>query len=420
MSVNDQTEYVWTAWSRAIDKGYIKDSIVNHVGEECFNLLAGGLVGIVAAVGGVMVCSAAGAAAGAALGGYLSAGNPAAAYATAELGATIGRTIAQTALVVLGVGSILVYMADHMWEIGSLAIAAYDLTVNQLPNFAGPVFEFLLDMAARWFAEAVGLFCGFLVFAIACLVLARVAVSKKGQTAAQSVRDLFDSKLNEICNGIVKWIVPRAQELRYKMQRVGKIKFSVINGGVSPDQMSMLSRVLRFTRGFMPRIVDGSTRVVNCSTFVELDSLLTSNGFRLTNVSQWGPAGGRQLFYERGNICCRVKTMGDAQGPRGGKPHISFGVNDGLGTAWYNDMAKVAADGRLTFKLDTPAARFNPVENITNPGKATPQRYIGIQGGRQQGNPGALQDAWAANCHFNMPQDFSWQGLDAAIRAAGH
>lgn len=420
MTVKEQAGYAWTAWSRAVDKGYVYDSIARNVGKECFNLLAGGLVGVVAAVGGVMVCSAAGAAAGAALGGYLSAGNPAAAYATAELGATIGRTIAETALVALGVYSIAVYMADHMWEIGSLAIAAYDLAVNQMPYFTGQVYEFLLDISARWFAEAVGVFCGFLVFAIACLVLARMASSPKGQTAAQSVKDLFDSKLNEICNGIVKWIVPRAQELRYKMQPAGKIKFSVINGGVAPEQMSMISRVLQFTRGFMPRVVNASTRLVACRTFAELDSTLTSNGFRLTNVSEWGPPGGRQLFYERGNICCRIKTMGDAQGPRAGSPHISFGVNDGLGTTWYNDMAKLTADGRLTFKLDTPASRFNPTENITSPGTPTPQRYIGIQGGRQQGNPNALQDAWAANCHFNMPQGFSWQGLDAALRAAGH
>lgn len=419
MAVIGNTGYAWEAWERAVDKGYVDNSIRRHVGEECFNLLVGGMAGVVAAVGGVMVCSAAGASVGAALGGYLSAGNPAAIYATAELGATIGRTIATTALTVLGVASIAIYLTDHMWEIGSLAIAAYDLAVNQIPVFDGPMHQFLLDQAARWFAEAVGLFCGFLVFAIACLVIARVAKSEKGQTVSQSVRDLFDSRLNDVCKGLVQWVVPRAQDLRYKRQPAGKLKFAVINGGVGPEQMSMISRVLQFTRNFMPQVVNPSTRLVAPKDIAQLNHVLTSNGFKLTTVSEWGPQGGKQLFYERGNICCRVKTKGDASGPRTGQAHLSVGVNDGLGTAWYNDMAKVAVDGRLTFKATNAAEKFQPMLTMSD-GTRVPQRFIGLYGGLEKGNPAALQDAWAANCHFNMPSGFSWRGLEGITKRVRH
>ncbi|MCZ2156509.1 MAG: hypothetical protein LC114_21830 [Bryobacterales bacterium] len=412
MTVTQQAQCAWTAWDRAVTKGYVSESIRRHVGEECFTLLVGGIAGVVLAVGSVMVASASGAAIGGALGGYFSAGNPAASFATAELGATIGRTIAETALLALGVYSVAVYMADHMWEIGRLAIAAYDIAVNQLPFLAGEAYDILLDLAARWFAEAVGVFCGFLVVAIATLVMARYLKSEKGQTRAQSVKDLFDSKLNQMCNGLVKWIVPRAEELRYKMQPAGKLKFAVINGGVGPEQASVITRVSRFTRSLMPKIVDQSSKMVRFGSFMELDSTLRSNGFRLTSVKEWGPPGGEQLFYERGNVCCRVKTKGDNSGKRERIPHISFGVNDGVGTAWYNDIAKVRYDGKLTAKLETPLAKYERFEKDG----VTPQRYVSITGGRVPGNHELLQDAWAHDCHFNLSAHFNWAGLDATLR----
>ncbi|MDX2269137.1 MAG: hypothetical protein NW208_13595 [Bryobacter sp.] len=409
--------YAWKAWERACNEGYVNQAIKRRVGEECFNLLVGGLVGVVAAVGGVMVCSAAGAAAGAAIGGYFSAGNPAAITATAELGATIGRTIAETALVAIGVYSVAVYMVDHMWEIGRLAIAAYDIAVNQLPIANGDLYNVLLDLAARWFAEAVGLFCGFLVFAIAMLVMARVATSKEGQTRSQAVKDLFDSKLNEMCKGIVQWIVPRAQDLRYKMQPAGKVKFAVINGGIGPENMSLIQRSIIVTRRVMPKLVSPKTKMVVFENFPKLHECLVNEGFKLTEAKPWGPPGGQQLFYERNNICVRVKTLGDAGGPRANTPHLSMGVNDGLGTAWVNDLAKVAADGKLTFKLDIPHDKFSPFERITDPNNPTLQRFVGIikeadaQGGSQK------MDAWGKICHFNLPGNFQWTGLDAVLKS---
>ncbi len=416
MTTKEQLGWAYTSWSYAVERGYVYDSIARNVGKECFGLLTGGLVGIVASVGGVMVCSAAGAAAGAAIGGYFSAGNPAAAFAAAELGATIGRTIAETALAALGVGMLVYYMADHMWEIGNYAIAAYDIAVNQMPAFSGTAYTFLLDLSARWFAEAVGVFCGFLVFAIAMLCLARYAKSEKGQTRSQAVKDLFDTKLNEMCNGLVKWIIPKAEELRYSLQPAGKAKFAVINGGVGPDKMGMLQKVLIFSRRFMPRIVNASSRMVVFERFQDMDAYLRSEGFKITGVEEgYGPPGGQQIFYEKGNISCRVKTKGETGGPRERTPHISFGVNDGTGTTWYNDMAKITADGRLTFKLNTPVSRFKPTETITDPTKPTQQRYVGIQGGLDPTDGNAMQDAWAQNCHFNLPGPFDWRGLEPAL-----
>jgi hypothetical protein len=420
MALATETEklgYAWTAWERAVNQGYVKDAIKRRVGEECYNLLAGGLVGVVAAVGGVMVCSAAGAAAGAAIGGYFSAGNPAAITATAELGATIGKTIAETALIALGLASVVYYIADHMWEIGRLAIAAYDIAVNQLYTVGGELYNLLLDLAARWFAEAVGVFCGFLVFAIAMLVIARTAATKEGQSRALQVKELFDSKLNQICKGIVQWIVPRAQELRYKMQPAGKIKFAVINGGIGPESVGLIQRSLMVTRRVMPRLVDPGSKLVRLTSFTKLHETLVQEGFRLTEAKPWGPQGGQQLFYERQNICVRVKTMGDKAGPRANQAHISMGVNDGLGTAWTNDLAKVTAEGKLTAKLDIPHDKFNPFETITDPNNPTLQRFVGIikeadaAGGQQK------MDAWGKSCHFNMPGNFQWTGLDGVLRS---
>jgi hypothetical protein len=405
--------YAWAAWEHAVAKGYIEDAVLRNVGEECFNVLAGGLVGVIAAVGGVMVCTGAGAAAGAAIGGYFSAGNPAAAYATAELGATIGKTIAETALLAFGIYSVVSYVGDHVWEIGRLAIAAYDIAVNQLWCVAGDLYNTLLDLAARWFAEAVGMFCGLLVFAIATLVMARVAQAKgaDGKTRAQTVKDLFDSKLNDICKGLVQWIVPRAQDQRYKYQPSGKVKFAVIHGGIGPEQTGMLQRTLMITKRVMPKLVNPQTKLVKVKNILELDQILRQEGFQLTAVQEFGPPGGKQLFYQRGNLCVRIKTMGDRGGPRANTPHISMGVNDGLGTAWYNDLAKVGADGRLTFKAQTTAEGFKPIDHDGNP-----QRFISILGGKTKGNPTEINDSWGQNCHFNLDTAFSLTGLDVLAR----
>lgn len=417
MTTTEQFQYAWTAWSHAVTKGYVTNAIYRHVGAECFDLLVGGVAGIVTAVGAVMVGTGVGAAAGGAIAGYFSAGNPAAAYAGAELGATIGKTIAEAALVAIGLGCLVYHVAEYAWEIGRLAIAAYDISVNQLPLAAGQSYDILLELAARWYAEAVGVFCAALVLAIAIFVCVRLAKSGPGQAKASQLKELFESKLNEWCKGLVQWIVPRAQELRYKIKPGGKIKFQVVTGGVGPDQVSLLSRVSQTTRRIMPQVVDRSTLLVRFRRFQDLHDFLVSEGFRLTTVSEWGPAGGKQLFYERGNICCRIKTMGDKAGPRAGKPHISFGINDGMGTRWWNDLAKVDADGKLTFKALTTPQRFSPTETITDPANPTPQRFIGIQGGLDPRDPAAVGDAWANNCHFNMPDGFDWAGLEQALQA---
>jgi hypothetical protein len=55
MTDSEKAGYAWTAWSFGVEKGYVNDAIARNVGKECFNLLAGGLAGVVLAVGGVMV-----------------------------------------------------------------------------------------------------------------------------------------------------------------------------------------------------------------------------------------------------------------------------------------------------------------------------------------------------------------------------
>jgi hypothetical protein len=402
--------YAYLAWEKAVNEGYVYKSIEKYVGKELYNLMIGGLAGIVLAVGSVVVGSAVGAGVGAALGGYFSAGNPAVATATAELGATIGKTVAEVALAALGVLTIVDYIGSHLWEIGRYTMAAYDLATNQAPYFSGPLYTTVIDLAARWFAEAVGMFCGFLVFAIATCILVRTARSKN--KSAVEVRDLFESKLNQMCKGIVQYIMPRAAELQYKLQPSGRGRFVVVSGGVGPGEMSIITKTSQFARRIMPRVVDKGNGMVIFKSFQDLNSYLTSEGFRLTSVGEWGPKGGKQLFYERGNVCCRVKTLGDEFGARKATPHISFGMNDGLGTAWYNDMAKFSFDGRLAFKNNTPASRFSAFEKDGT----TPQRYIGIQGGKDLRNGDLMQDQWAARTHFNLDSKFQWTGLERVMQ----
>jgi hypothetical protein len=409
----NNSKYAYEAWDRAIKQGYVYKSIQKYVGQELYNLLIGGVAGIVLSVGLVMVGSGVGAAIGAGLGGFFNAGNPAAAIATAELGATIGKTVAQMTLAALGVYMIVEYVAEHAWEIGQFAIAAFDLAVNQAPYLAGQAYETLMDLAARYFAEAVGLFCGFLVFAVATLIMVKMATSKS--KSAIEVRELFESKLNQMCKGIVQYILPKAQELRFKLQPKGMAKFAVVKGGVGPGKMSVITTAARYARRVMPRVVDPITRMVRFRSFSELDAYLRSEGFKLTGVKEFGPdgSGGKQIFYERGNVCCRVKTHGDKGGPREATPHISFGLNDGTGTEWNNDLSKFSFDGKLAFKNNGQPARFKPV-----PGGTNPKDFQGIQGGLDASPGDTMQDAWAQRTHFNTKPGFNWSGVDQAISGA--
>lgn len=152
-------------------------------------------------------------------------------------------------------------------------------------------------------------------------------------------------------------------------------------------------------------VIDPITKTVAFSSLALLDRMLRRLGFVLAQREPYGPAGGRQLFYQSGRVVVRIKTKGDAKGFRAGQPHLSVGLTDGKGRSWSNERAKFSSRGRVAAKALVEPERFQPIDF-----EGQPQRFVVIRGGLDEG-PGP--DAWAARTHFPFPPQFSDAGVDA-------
>lgn len=143
----------------------------------------------------------------------------------------------------------------------------------------------------------------------------------------------------------------------------------------------------------------------------ELHTTLTALGFTLILNQEYGPPGGRQLFYRNRLLVVRAKTKGDERGFRANQPHMSVGLTVGGNKAdgsprldWQDDRAKISGQGKIATKALITADRFQPIDFQGNP-----QRFIMIQGGKDTG-PGP--DAWAQRTHFPFPAGFDATGAE--------
>jgi hypothetical protein len=159
----------------------------------------------------------------------------------------------------------------------------------------------------------------------------------------------------------------------------------------------------------MATLVDRTSQLARFNVLQALNEVLAKDlGFRVVLNQEFGPPGGRQVFYQRGRVVVRVKTRGDKAGPRANKAHLSVGITDGKGLDWTNDLAKFNAEGKIAAKAFTSAEKFKPIDFQGNP-----QRFIMIQGGANGTTPEEdekLFDAWANRVHFNFPEPFNDAG----------
>ena len=134
---------------------------------------------------------------------------------------------------------------------------------------------------------------------------------------------------------------------------------------------------------------DGKVRFTTTDSFH--DYLRTTYGFRLRRNTEDGVvAGGRHLFYVRGNLLLRVKTSGTRIRPR---PHMTISAATGLN--WPDEGAKFNQQGDVVPKLGASAAGSNwrALQRIGD--------YDAIAASDQE---------WADSCHFDFPDGFSDAG----------
>lgn len=407
ITLEDKWNCARIAWDRAWSEGYVSAAITQHVGDEAAELLKGAVVGIAAGISILVIGNAAGATAGAAIGGYFSAGNPAAAAAGAKLGQEIGNGIAKGVLTLLGIGFVVSYMAEHIGQAGQYAISGFDMAVNQAAYFGGDAYNLTIDLAARSFAEAIGVIFALVLAAVVLWMTFKLGKSKSSET----VVELTDSKLMSLCPRLMKWLMPRLPELKTQYERtIAKAKFRVIEGGLPSSTMTPLQIAVVTARGIMGKVVSPETNRIKVPSVERLHATLKAEGFKLVKVENWGPDGGKQLFYTKGNVLVRFKTLGDAKGPRANQPHLSAGYNDGKGFDWQNDMAKFGATGKVEPKVISDPAKFDPKGDF----QGNPHKFVLLLSDFQM----KVADAWANRTHFNAPANFDMSGLSKVLAEA--
>lgn len=164
----------------------------------------------------------------------------------------------------------------------------------------------------------------------------------------------------------------------------------------------------------MGQLIDRGTSTLKATNIRDLDKVLRQNGFKLFQAQPFGPQGGFQLFYRNGRVVGRVKTMGDAGGPRAGVTHSSFSVGDGWGLRWEHDIAKITREGKLAPKnivsLDDWAR--NNMGGSQNIGSRNFWYVVRKDHSREIG------DAWANSTHFNARPGFGLDGVQEIVRGA--
>lgn len=116
---------------------------------------------------------------------------------------------------------------------------------------------------------------------------------------------------------------------------------------------------------FMEQLVNGETNLVWFRTLIETHTFLVRQGFQLSWKNEYGPKGGRLLFYHGGGfrgsgkgMIVRIKTHGESKGkPRAFRPHLSVTWQEGVSnlgqeTLDYTDheKGKFASSGALDSK----------------------------------------------------------------------
>ncbi|MBL8233030.1 MAG: hypothetical protein JNL98_31315 [Bryobacterales bacterium] len=162
----------------------------------------------------------------------------------------------------------------------------------------------------------------------------------------------------------------------------------------------------------MGEVIDSGTGTIKALNIRELDKVLRQHGFTLFQAQHFGPEGSYQLFYRNGRVVARVKTLGDAGGPRAGVTHTSFSVGDGWGLRWEHDIAKITKDGGLAPKnivsLDDWAK--NNMGKSQNIGSRNFWYVVRKDHSREVG------DAWANSTHFNAPKGFGLDGVQEIVK----
>jgi hypothetical protein len=194
--------FVREAWTKC-QNSYANEAIIKQVGEDAFTILSGILIGLLMALGVLIVTVGLGAVVGGAIGFF---GGGVGALPGAVAGADVGLTIGNGILAWAGLGFLLVYIGGHLGEMWEHFRSAIDTAWRSNGNAA------MIDAAAHEFAAGVGFFVSLLLQGLV-LYLTKGA-SKQG--AAKALGELRASLLFKHCPRLEPWLIKNYPKLRAK------------------------------------------------------------------------------------------------------------------------------------------------------------------------------------------------------------
>jgi hypothetical protein len=162
----------------------------------------------------------------------------------------------------------------------------------------------------------------------------------------------------------------------------------------------------------MGELIDGGTSTIKAVNLRALDRALERQGFKLFQAQPFGPQGGYQLFYRNGRVVARVKTRGDAGGPRAGVTHASFSLSDGWGLRWEHDIAKITKSGGFAPKNIVSLDDW--VKNNMGASQNLGSRNFWYAVRKDHTKEAA--DAWANSTHFNARSGFGLEGIEDIVK----
>src|SRR5262245_50436704 len=184
---------VAAAWDLARNR-YAGPAIISRVGQDFYAITEGLLVGLLLALGVLITTTAVGALVGGGV-GALAGGVGAAPGAVA--GAKVGLIVGNWILTWLGVAFLMVYVAEHLGEMGD----KFKAGILQAWNSRGSPAA--IAAAGRQMADGVGIFFSLLLQALVAYLTHQAGKGKAGAALAK----LRDSFLFKRCPKLQAWLI---------------------------------------------------------------------------------------------------------------------------------------------------------------------------------------------------------------------
>ena len=168
-----------------------------------------------------------------------------------------------------------------------------------------------------------------------------------------------------------------------------------------------LDRELAKARDFVASLFD-QTGLVRFTDYRALDGYIVGrHSISFVKASELGsPMGPKkyfQLFYRCSYVWVRLKDQPRSRSKSGGHMAVILAAGD----SWEEEVGKISRTGDLVPKRGF-IRRFDSEDGLSDLNDY--RRLAGV--GSTVKDIYSVEDAWADSCHFDLPENFDWNGVE--------